>query len=70
MQKHASQLGHARSDYAGHSLRRGMCTTAAHNGASERAIMRATGHVSVETVRNYISEAETFRDPASWYLGL
>ncbi len=34
--------------YAGHSLRSGFATTAARNGASEAAIMRQTGHRSVQ----------------------
>ena len=58
------------SDFAGHSLRRGHATTAARNGASERTIMRTTGHTSTLTVRGYIEEGELFRDPASSYLGL
>jgi hypothetical protein len=40
------------------------------NGASERTIMRTTGHTSTQTVRGYIDDAELFTDPASSYLGL
>lgn len=40
--------------YAGHSLRSGFATTAARNGASEAAIMRQTGHRSLQVVRGYI----------------
>jgi hypothetical protein len=47
-----------------------MATTAARNGASDRTIMRTTGHTSTETVRGYIEEAALFTDPASKYLGL
>jgi len=57
-------------DFAGHSLRRGHATTAARNGASERTIMRTTGHTSTQTVRGYIEDGELFSDPASKYLGL
>jgi len=55
---------------SGHSLRSGLATTAARNGASERSIMRQTGHKSVQMVRRYIHEAELFRDNAATKLGL
>ena len=45
-------------------------TTAARNGASERTIMRTTGHTSTQTVRGYIEDGELFSNPASKYLGL
>jgi integrase len=57
-------------DFTGHSLRRGMATTAARNGAAERTIMRTTGHTATETLRGYITDAEILTDPASGYLGL
>ena len=44
VKRHMTTLGHPTIDYAGHSLRRGHATTAARNGASERTIMRTTGH--------------------------
>ena len=56
--------------YAGHSLRSGFATTAAHNGASESAIMRQTGHRSVQVVRGYIRSGDLFREPAAAKLGL
>jgi site-specific recombinase XerD len=46
--------------YAGHSLRAGLATSAARNGASERSIMRQTGHKSEAMVRRYIREGEVF----------
>jgi integrase len=55
---------------AGHSLRSGLATQAARNGASERSIMRQTGHKSVQMVRRYIREAELFHDNAAAKLGL
>jgi site-specific recombinase XerD len=55
---------------AGHSLRSGLCTTAARNGASERSIMKQTGHRSTAMVRRYIREAELFHDNAAAKLGL
>ena len=48
--------------YAGHSLRAGLATSAAHNGASERSIMRQTGHQSEAMVRRYIREGTLFTE--------
>ena len=56
--------------YAGHSLRSGFATTAARNGASESAIMRQTGHRSIQVVRGYIRSGDLFREPAAAKLGL
>jgi integrase len=42
------------SQYAGHSLRAGMATQAYLNGAGELAILKQTGHRSLEMVRRYI----------------
>ena len=36
IKRHMGRLGHPVTDFAGHSLRRGMATTAARNGAAER----------------------------------
>jgi site-specific recombinase XerD len=66
----AERAGINATDLAGHSLRSGLATTAARNGASERAIMRQTGHRSVQMARRYIHEAELFHDNASTKLGL
>ena len=70
VKKHMRALGYPVEDFAGHSLRRGLATTAARNGATERTIMRTTGHTSITTVRGYIEDAELFTNPASKYLGL
>jgi integrase len=56
--------------YAAHSLRAGLATQAAMNGASELAIMKQTGHRSLATVRKYIREGSLFRDNAATKLGL
>lgn len=57
--------------YAGHSLRAGLATSAARNGASERSIMRQTGHKSESMVRRYIRDGEVFgRDNAAGKAGL
>ena len=66
----AGRAGLETIEYAGHSLRAGLATQAAMNGASEMAIMRQTGHRSVTTVRKYIREGTLFRDNAAAKLGL
>lgn len=66
----AGAAGFETADYAGHSLRAGLATQAAMNGASELAIMKQTGHRSLTTVRKYIREGTLFRDNAAAKLGL
>jgi site-specific recombinase XerD len=66
----AGRIGLETAVYAGHSLRAGLATQAAMNGASELAIMRQTGHRSLATVRRYIREGTLFRDNAATKLGL
>jgi integrase len=66
----AGRSGLEAMDYAGHSLRAGLATQAAMNGASELAIMKQTGHRSLATVRKYIREGSLFRDNAAAKLGL
>ena len=58
------------AEYAGHSLRAGLATAAAMGGASERAIMRQTGHRSLTIVRRYIREGSLFRENAAAKTGL
>ena len=57
-------------EYSGHSLRAGLATQAAMNGAGEFAIMKQTGHRSLATVRRYIRDGALFRDNAATKLGL
>jgi site-specific recombinase XerD len=66
----AGSAGLETARYAGHSLRAGLATQAAMNGASELAIMKQTGHRSLATVRKYIREGTLFRDNAATKLGL
>lgn len=66
----AARAGLETGQYAGHSLRAGLATQAAMNGASELAIMKQTGHRSLGTVRKYIREGSLFRDNAATKLGL
>ncbi len=64
VQRAARRVGLDPAALAGHSLRAGFCTEAARAGASERAIMRQTGHKSTATVRGYIREGSMFLDHA------
>ncbi len=65
-----SQAGLSPDDFAGHSLRAGLATQSAANGAPERAIMAQTGHTDVEMVRRYIRSGQLFDENAADYLGL
>ena len=66
----AESAGLDKSRYSGHSLRAGSATQAAKGGAAESAIMRQTGHKSLEMVRRYIRDGNLFRDNSATYLGL
>jgi site-specific recombinase XerD len=66
----AKRVGLEPAHYAGHSLRSGLATQAAMNGASERVIMNQTGHRSLNTVRRYIRQGSLFRENAAFHLGL
>ena len=56
--------------FAGHSLRAGFVTSAAIGGASVKAIMRQTGHRSLEMVMRYMRDASLFRGNALASTGL
>jgi site-specific recombinase XerD len=66
----AQRAGLDPAKYAGHSLRAGLATAAAAGGAPERAIMKQTGHRSVEMVRRYIRSGSLFQENAAAYVGL
>jgi integrase len=66
----ALAVGLNASDFAGHSLRSGLATSAAMAGASERSIMHQTGHRSVNMVRRYIRDGSLFRENAVAIVGL
>ena len=53
-----------------HSLRAGFASTAAANGATERAIANQTGHRSSAVLRGYIQRSTVFEDNAVNSLGL
>jgi integrase len=70
VKKLADRAGLDAAKYAGHSLRAGHATSAAIAGASERSIMRQTGHRSVQMVRRYIRDGSLFRENSAAKLGL
>jgi site-specific recombinase XerD len=61
----AAAAGLDETKYAGHSLRSGFATSASEAGASDRSIMRTTGHRSREMVDRYIRSGQLFNDNAS-----
>jgi len=66
----AQKAGMEAVGYSGHSLRAGLATRAAMNGAGELAIMRQIAHRSLAIVRRYIRHGALFRDNAATKLGL
>lgn len=70
LKRAAARAGLDPENISGHSLRAGMATTAAIEGAQEREIARTTGHKSDEMVRRYIRDAELFRTNMTARLGL
>jgi integrase len=70
VKKYAAAVGLDASEFAGHSLRSGLATSAAAAGPSERAIMNQTGHRSVNMVRRYIRDGSLFRENAVAVVGL
>jgi site-specific recombinase XerD len=57
-------------NYAGHSLRAGLVTSAAAAGVEERIIMNQTGHKSLPTLRRYVRDASLFSNNAAAAVGL
>jgi integrase len=70
VKRRVEPLGYDPAQFAGHSLRAGLATSAAAAGKSERAIMLQTGHRSVTTVRRYIRDGNLFRENAADKIGL
>lgn len=69
VQRYAVAAG-LKGDFAGHSLRAGLATTAAANGVQERSIAKQTGHRSLEVLRRYIRDGDLFRQNAAASVGL
>jgi site-specific recombinase XerD len=66
----AARAGLDATNLAGHSMRSGMATQAAMNGAGERSIAKTTGRKSRRILRRYIRSGQLFQENASANLGL
>jgi len=66
----AERAGYDASVLGGHSLRAGMATQAAMNGATELTVMKQTGHRCLTILRRYIRDGEMWRKNAAASLGL
>lgn len=60
VKKYSEAIGENPKFFGAHSLRAGMITECAKNGASESSIMQRTGHKSSATLRRYIRPASVF----------
>lgn len=70
VKRYVEAAGLDATEFAGHSLRSGLATSAAMAGASERSIMNQTGHRSLNMVRRYIRDGSLFRENAVAVVGL
>jgi len=70
VKRRAKDAGLDPRQISGHSLRSGLATSAAMNGAAERKIMDQTGHRSLLQVRKYIQRGSVFQDNVVGMLGL
>jgi site-specific recombinase XerD len=66
----AAAAGLKPADYAAHSLRAGMATTAARAGASDREIMSQTGHVDPRSIGHYVRKGRLLDNNVLKKLGL
>lgn len=62
---YADKAGMAPEKYSGHSLRSGLCTSAAQQGVSSWKIRAQTGHRSDTMLAKYIRNGDLFNDNAS-----
>lgn len=70
IKRYAEAIDLNKDDFAGHSLRSGLATTAAMQGKSERSIMKQTRHRSDAMVRKYIRMGSLFTENAADGIGL
>jgi site-specific recombinase XerD len=70
VQRSLKAAGKSATGYSGHSLRAGLVTQAAMNGASERSIQEQSGHRSLAVMRRYIRDGSLFRENAASQVGL
>ena len=70
LKRHAARVGLDPAEFAGHSLRAGLATSAAAAGVPERVIADQTGHRGTAMLRRYIREGSLFRENAASAVGL
>jgi integrase len=70
VKRHVAVLGLDPAQFAGHSLRAGLATSAAEGGANEIQIMAQTRHKSSAMVKRYIRRGNLFRSNAASLAGL
>jgi integrase len=70
LKRHAARVGLDAAEFAGHSLRAGLATSAAAAGVPERVIAEQTGHKGTAVLRRYIREGSLFRENAASAVGL
>lgn len=70
IKRRAKAAGYDDKSYSGHSLRAGFVTAAAANGATDRQIMRQTGHKSQKMIDRYSRREQDDRRAAAEKVGL
>ncbi|MGM0920366.1 MAG: tyrosine-type recombinase/integrase [Bacillota bacterium] len=65
LKKYIGELGLDVNDFAGHSLRSGLSTSAAMMGMTEIVIKKQTGHKSREMVDRYVQTGLRYKNNAS-----
>ncbi|MCM3571411.1 site-specific integrase [Neobacillus mesonae] len=65
VKKYIEELGMNANDFAAHSLRSGLSTSAAMMGMTEIAIMKQTGHKTREMVDRYVQAGLRYKNNAS-----
>jgi len=65
-----ARIGKDPASFAGHSLRRGLITSASQAGVSEHVIQKQSRHKSIKVLREYIDHANLFRENAAKLVGL
>jgi hypothetical protein len=64
VKSYAARAGLDEKLFSGHSLRLGFLTSAARSGKSIFKMMDQSRHKSVDTLRDYVRDAELFKDHA------
>lgn len=65
VKKYAELAGLNPNDYAGHSLRSGLATSASEAGMNDTSIMKQTGHKTRNMVDRYVQEGNKYKNNAS-----